>query len=228
MIVKDIGHGPMTIDEAYEQYHNLLHYCAKQFRKALIDTGLEYDDLVQAASEGFVNAFNRFDSTKDIKFMTYGSLIIKGHIMRLLRDYSSVYFSRPVKDNGRKLLRKGFDANSNVTDVADFLNCSERMAMYALQYVAYRRVKSMDREQERNPGITLHDVVGNGDDNVDYILYDFVTRLPEKEAEIVRMLSEEKSQVEIGGKVGCAQAHVSRLRKQLYVKWQRYSEGEAI
>ncbi|MBM7631121.1 sigma-70 family RNA polymerase sigma factor [Geomicrobium sediminis] len=225
---KDIGDGLQTVDEAFEQHGKLVYFCAHKFQRSLLDTGLDFEDLVQAGCEGFTLAFQRFDESKGFKFSTYSISIIKSHMMRLLRDYSTVYFSRPMKDNGKKLLKNGFDEHSKVDDIVNFLNCSKREARYALQYITHRQTASFDRIIDPHSGLTLYDVVDQGANDSNYVVSDFVSRLSQREQDVVRLTLADVKQIEIGNTIGCAQAHVSRLRKQACDKWERYAAGEAI
>ena len=59
--------------------------------------GVEYDDLFQLASMGFIKAINNFDTNFEVKFSTYAVPMIAGEIKRFLRDDGYIKVSRSLK-----------------------------------------------------------------------------------------------------------------------------------
>ena len=59
--------------------------------------GIEYDDLYQLGSMGFLKAINNFDLSYNVKFSTYVVPMIMGEIKRFLRDDGSIKVSRAIK-----------------------------------------------------------------------------------------------------------------------------------
>ena len=56
------------------------------------------DDLFQVGCIGLLKAIANFDTTKDVRFSTYGVPMIAGELRRYLRDYSPIRVSRSVRD----------------------------------------------------------------------------------------------------------------------------------
>ena len=54
------------------------------------------DDLFQVGCIGLLKAIANFDTTKDVRFSTYGVPMIAGELRRYLRDYSPIRVSRSV------------------------------------------------------------------------------------------------------------------------------------
>lgn len=73
------------------------------------NTGLEFEDLEAIAYMGMVKAFNSYDPTKDIKFMTYGSRCMENEILMFLRKnkrhmgIGSLDFTINEDDTGNEL-----------------------------------------------------------------------------------------------------------------------------
>lgn len=80
----------------------LVHVCARRF----FGKGIEYDDLYSAGCMGIIKAYDRFDSTRGVKFSTYAVPVILGEIKRLFRDDGSVKVSRRLKELSIKILKK--------------------------------------------------------------------------------------------------------------------------
>ena len=69
----------------------------KSIIKRYIGKGIEYDDLYQLASLGFIKAINNFEPNFNVKFSTYVVPMIIGEIKRFMRDDGSIKVSRTIK-----------------------------------------------------------------------------------------------------------------------------------
>ena len=63
------------------------------------------DDLFQVGCIGLLKAIANFDTTKDVRFSTYGVPMIAGELRRYLRDYSPIRVSRSVRDLAYRVLQ---------------------------------------------------------------------------------------------------------------------------
>ena len=61
------------------------------------DKGIEYDDLYQLGSLGFLKAVINFNDEFNVKFSTYAVPMIAGEVKRYLRDNGIIKVSRSVK-----------------------------------------------------------------------------------------------------------------------------------
>lgn len=71
----------------------------KSIIKRYKNKGVEYEDLYQLGSMGFVKAINNFSSEFGVKFSTYAVPMIAGEIKRFLRDDGNIKVSRSIKRN---------------------------------------------------------------------------------------------------------------------------------
>ena len=71
----------------------------KSIVKRYKNKGVEYDDLYQLGSMGFVKAINNFSAEFGVKFSTYAVPMIAGEIKRFLRDDGNIKVSRSIKKN---------------------------------------------------------------------------------------------------------------------------------
>ena len=69
----------------------------KSVIKRYKNKGLEYDDLYQLGSLGFLKAINNFNPSFNVRFSTYVVPMIIGEIKRFLRDDGSIKVSRAIK-----------------------------------------------------------------------------------------------------------------------------------
>ena len=71
--------------------------------KRYLGKGVEYDDLFQLASMGFLKAIAGFDEQFGVKFSTYAVPMIAGEIKRFMRDDGSVKVSRAMKQTAKEI-----------------------------------------------------------------------------------------------------------------------------
>ena len=63
------------------------------------------DDLFQVGCIGLLKAIANFDTSKQVRFSTYGVPMIAGELRRYLRDYSPIRVSRSVRDTAYRVLQ---------------------------------------------------------------------------------------------------------------------------
>ena len=63
------------------------------------------DDLFQVGCIGLLKAISNFDTSKQVRFSTYGVPMIAGELRRYLRDYSPIRVSRSVRDTAYRVLQ---------------------------------------------------------------------------------------------------------------------------
>lgn len=69
----------------------------KSIIKRYIGKGIEYDDLYQLGSLGFIKAINNFEASFNVKFSTYVVPMVIGEIKRFMRDDGTIKVSRTIK-----------------------------------------------------------------------------------------------------------------------------------
>ena len=69
----------------------------KSVIKKYLNKGIEFDDLYQLGSLGFLKAITNFDESFGVKFSTYAVPMIAGEINRFIRDNGIIKVSRSTK-----------------------------------------------------------------------------------------------------------------------------------
>ena len=75
----------------------------KSVIKKYINKGIEFDDLYQLGSLGFLKAINNFDEDFGVKFSTYAVPMIAGEVKRFIRDNGIIKVSRSTKQLNLKI-----------------------------------------------------------------------------------------------------------------------------
>ena len=69
----------------------------KSVIKKYLNKGIEFEDLFQLGSLGFLKAINNFDESFGVKFSTYAVPMIAGEVKRFIRDNGIIKVSRSTK-----------------------------------------------------------------------------------------------------------------------------------
>ncbi|MBB6670245.1 sigma-70 family RNA polymerase sigma factor [Cohnella nanjingensis] len=197
---------------------------AKQYRlraKAAFD----FDDIVSAGYMGLVEAAQRYDPDRGFTFSTYAVSLIRGSILRHLREYSGpcVKVPRPARELLNKmiclhLLDKPDD------EVAAILGTTIKKVQRA-RHVHAIQVSSLDSQllgSDEDKPWTLGDSVSNEDDYSSVNVADFLATLPEREARIIKMRMTGTRQQEIASLLGTYQSQVSRAMQRVGRAWIVY------
>ena len=190
-----------------------------------LSRGENPDDLFQVGCIGLLKAIANFDTTKNVRFSTYGVPMIAGELRRYLRDFGPLRVSRSIRDTAYKVLQckeallreKGREPT--LTEIAQQLELpleevTESMDAMAAPVSLYEPVYS-----EGGDALTVMDQVRdrkNTDEQwIESItLREAISHLSEREKRILALRFEAgRTQMEVAGQIGISQAQVSRLEK---------------
>jgi len=207
---------------------SLLKSIVKRFK----GRGVEYDDLYQLASIGFLKAIANFDESFEVRFSTYAVPMIVGEIKRFLRDDGSVKVSRIIKGLGTKINRyleelkqKDLPAPT-IEQLCEMFEVEKEDVVMAIG--STRQVVSIYDSVggDDDKPIELLDVIESGekeDDMLDRImLRRLIDELPDREKKIILMrYFSDRTQSEIAKELGVSQVQVSRLESKIVDKLRR-------
>ena len=183
------------------------------------------DDLFQVGCIGLLKAIANFDTTKNVRFSTYGVPMIAGELRRYLRDYSPIRVSRSLRDTAYRVLQckqqltEQSGREPTIDEIARTLELAPEQITAAMDAITapvslYEPVYS-----EGGDALTVMDQVRdrkNTDEQwIESItLRDAVAGLSEREKRILALRFEGgRTQMEVAGQIGISQAQVSRLEK---------------
>ena len=190
-----------------------------------LSRGENPDDLFQVGCIGLLKAIANFDTTKNVRFSTYGVPMIIGEIRRYLRDNSAIRVSRSMRDTAYKVLQvrdKYLAENQReptVEQIAQELGIPREEVVFAMDAIVdpvslYEPVYS-----DGGDAICVMDQVSDTR-NTDEAWTDRIAlkvamkRLDDRERRILSLrFYEGKTQMEVSAEVGISQAQVSRLEK---------------
>ena len=208
----------------------------KSILKRYLGKGVEYDDLYQLASLGFLKAIAGFDESFGVRFSTYAVPMIAGEIKRFLRDDGSVKVSRAMKKTARdmnryieqytlaygeqpsiKTLAKAFSMEEG--DVSLTLG-SSRMPVSIYEQTDYKDEKSATLA-EKLPA------KGGQEEMLDrLVLKEAIEKLPEREKKIVVLrYFRDMTQSEVAKAIGVSQVQISRIESRIMEQFRNELRG---
>lgn len=198
----------------------------KSVIKIYRNKGIEYDDLYQLGSMGFVKAINNFDKSFGVKFSTYAVPMIAGEVKRFLRDDGSIKVSRALKTLNIKInryiqqYRQTNAEDPSITQLSKVFSVDEQDIIFAMD--SRKSLLSLDDKQdETNPHSrsimeSIEDE-NNADKMIDnMVLKDLISALPSKDKQLLALrYFEDKTQSEIANILNVSQVQVSRLENKI-------------
>jgi RNA polymerase sigma-B factor len=200
-----------------------------------------YDDLLQVASLGLLNAVDRFDSSRGTPFAGFAKPTILGELKRHFRDKVwTVRVPRSVHDRMAEVekatekLTLELQRPPSVEELAGEVGIESGDVLEVLEAQHNRRPLSLDAPPvgEDPEDATGAEWVGRPDGNFDLVddrlaMEAVLPSLDEREREVLRLrFVEELPQTEIAKRIGCSQMHISRLLRRSLDKLRAEAEGE--
>jgi RNA polymerase sigma factor for flagellar operon FliA len=97
---------------------------------------VDFDDLMSCGLLGLMDAIDKFDVTKQVKFETYASLRVKGEIIDQIRkqDWAPISLRQKIKriEEGYSALEHKLGRSATEREVAEFLSMGEEEVKRAL------------------------------------------------------------------------------------------------
>src|ERR1700754_1286950 len=188
-----------------------------------------YDDLLQVASLGLLNAIDRFDSSRGTPFAGFAKPTILGELKRHFRDKVwTVRVPRSIHDRmgeverATEKLTLELRRPPRVDELAAEVAIETSEVLEILEARHNRRPLSLaappnGRDPEASSGAEW---VGPPDGNFDLVedriaMEAVLPSLDDREREVLRLrFVEELPQTEIALRIGCSQMHISRLLRR--------------
>ena len=207
-------------------------YVAEILAKKFAGRGVEYDDLLQVASEALIMGVEKFDPDIGVQFTTYITPTVTGVIKNYFRDFSRavrpprrVYtLSAKIKSETNEFFKE-HGVKPTIKQLAERLDVSPEAVMEALEYRAPvsldSTVKTDDSEGK------LYDFIPDRSDRFEKFddnesLKTEIAKLDPTEQKVVKLrFVQGKSQSEVGKEMGVSQMFISRTEKKIVEKLRK-------
>lgn len=216
-------------DELVENGLNLVKYLAKKF----INRGTPLDDLIQVGCIGLIKAVNRFDTSRNLRFVTFATPTITGEIQRHFRDNNwEIKVSRRIRDLFQPIIQtietlsQELKCEPTIQEIADYLNITPELISEALLAIDFRSLTSLDHclSSNSDDSVSLTHYIGQEDkelnNTIEHLtLNQALSQLTELEQQIIYLrYSCSLIQTEIAEKTGYSQMHISRILRKAHNK----------
>jgi RNA polymerase sigma-B factor len=216
-------------EQLVELHMNLVRFLARKYA----NRGEPLEDLTQVGSIGLLNAIDRFDPTRGIRFATFATPTILGEIRRYFRDRGwAVKVPRRLQEVNLAATRAADSLTQTLrraptfAEIAQAIGSTEEETIEALEISSFYEPISL--ESEFDDGLesasVLGDYVGEEDSRIEALdlqerLQDALSRLAPRERAIVEMrFLRNLSQMEVAKRLKISQMHVSRLQQRALAK----------
>jgi len=201
----------------------------KSVIKKYLNKGIEFDDLYQLGSLGFLKAITNFDETFGVKFSTYAVPMIAGEVKRYIRDNGIIKVSRSTKQLNIKINRfiesyvNEFEKNPDIDVIAKEFGITEQEVVYALDSsskpISLFTLVGDESGKEQYLIDKVEDENNNQDSIENHLLYSVIEELPPREKKIIMLrYFRDKTQKEIAIEMGVSQVQISRLENKILQK----------
>ncbi len=205
------------------------YYIAEILAKKFAGRGVEYDDLLQIASEALISGIEKFDPEMGVRFTTFITPTVTGIIKNYFRDYSrSIRMPRRIyalRNKVRTYVNEYYRENGvkpNVKQIADKLDLSEESVIEALECQAPISLDSTVDGEEGS--VMIHEIIAdpvNAYERFDDLesLREEISKLDKTEQKVITLrFIEGKSQSEVGKILGVSQMFISRAERKIMEK----------
>jgi RNA polymerase sigma factor FliA len=192
------------------------------------------EDMISAAMVGLIDAANKFDPGKGVKFRTFAEYRVRGAILDEMRKLD--WFSRSMRDKQNQLtqtmlrLERKLGRSPEETEMAEAMNLTLEDYRYLLTEVSHLGCVSLHEtldhtEEGRSFLDNLEDIGGPAPNELiekaemTRLLADILEELSEKERLVVALYYyEELTQKEIAEVLSVSEGRVSQLHSQALLK----------
>ena len=199
----------------------------KSILKRYKNKGVEYEDLYQIGSMGFLKAIQNFNKDFNVKFSTYAVPMIAGEIKRYLRDNGFIKVSRSVKQLSvqiNKFIEDYISVNyksPEVNVIAEHFNITPQETVYAMEsgLQPLSLYSQVGGEGEDKTQMLIEKIPDDKpiDKQMDYfLLFNTLKTLSSRDRKIIILrYFRDKTQREIADILGVSQVQVSRLENKI-------------
>lgn len=226
---------PMLRSQLIEQYAPLAKYVVDRLNLQP-SGGISYDDLISQAIVGLIEAIDRYDPSRGVKFNTYAYYRIRGSVMDMLRELDWVPRSLRAKGNDivNTIARLEHELGRPPTDeeVAESMGLSRTQFDELTQEVGSQSLLSLEETLDSDGGdnyLLVGDMIAD-DRNVSpeayteqedqqRMLAEAILALPENEKMVISLYyTEGLTLKEIGKVLGVTESRVCQLHSKAVLR----------
>lgn len=190
---------------------------------------VEYEDLVSYGIFGLIDALEKFDLAKEVKFRTYAQIRVRGAIIDQLRNLD--WIPRSIRQKSKKLesayshLEEKFKRHATEAEVADYMEISKEELQNLLTQINSFNLVSLEEKLEEGTTFDMPKREEEVPENI-YIereTFEVLRRriedLPDREKQIISLYYyDELTYKEIGEIIGISESRVSQIHSKAIIR----------
>jgi RNA polymerase sigma-B factor len=221
---------PALRDRLVIAHASLVRYLASKFATR----GEPLEDLIQVGTVGLINAVERYEPNRGLKFSTFATPTIVGEIQRYFRDKCwKLKVPRRLKDlnvaslRARSVLAGRLGRTPTVAEVAAEIGATEEETLEAMELGNAYDPPSLDAQVGDTDTVSLGETIGGEDPALAAIvgraeIEQALETLDERDRAVIKGLYfDELSQTLVAERLNLSQMHISRLHKRAIAQLQR-------
>lgn len=191
---------------------------------------VEYDDLMSYGIFGLIDAIEKYDFSRGIKFDTYAQIRIRGAIIDYLREID--WIPRSVRQKAKEIENAYVEVENEKGESATDEEVASKLGITLSEFhkkihsISSYTIVSLDEYLDQNREINLdtEDLIISPENRIENeefkkILADIIDELPEKEKRIIALYYfEELTYKEIGSILQVSESRVSQLHTKAIIK----------
>lgn len=213
------------------EYSYLVKYIAGRL-SIYFGSNVEYDDLISYGIFGLIDAIDKFDINKGVKFETYATLRIRGAIIDSIRELDWV--PRSLRQKNKELektyqeLENELGRAATDSDVANKLGISLNEFYKLLNSASINSIISLEEYIEQNYDLGVENTDSKSDDvpekyavmnELKEVLGQSINNLPEKERTVITLYYfEELTLKEISKIMNVSESRISQLHTKAILR----------
>ena len=208
----------------------------KSVIKRYKNKGVEYEDLYQLGSLGFLKAINNFDEAFNVKFSTYAVPMIAGEIKRFMRDNGIIKVSRSVKSLNIQITKYNeeyiniHNVSPTIEELVKHFNVSNEDIIFAMESnIPPLSLSSIVSDEDSNKEQMLIEKIAENDMENDmdlFLVANIIKTMPKRDKKIILLrYFRDKTQKEVADMLGVSQVQVSRLENKILKAIRSSVEG---
>lgn len=224
---------PALKEKLILEYAPIVKYVAGRL-SVHIGTHVEYNDMVSYGIFGLIDAIDKFDPTKGVKFETYASLRIRGSIIDNIRKLDWV--PRTLRQKNKQMdqayanLEVKLNREPTEEELANYLSISVEEIKDLMKKSSVLSLISLDDYLEQNHEASLPNQLVQESDSPEQqylqqelkqLLIDAIDKLSEKEKTVITLYYfEELTLKEISNVMSVSESRISQIHSKAIMKMQ--------
>ncbi|MDR2903413.1 MAG: FliA/WhiG family RNA polymerase sigma factor [Clostridiales bacterium] len=222
---------PAVKEELILQYSNLVKYVAGRL-SIHIGQHVEYDDMISYGIFGLIDAIDKFDYEKGVKFETYASVRIRGSIIDSIRKLDWV--PRTLRQKNKQLetvfseLENMLGREPTDAELAEKLDMSLEETQELVKKSSVASLVSLNDYLDQNHEVTFMNTSGTQIESpeaqyekaeIKEMLIDAINKLSDKEKKVITLYYfEDLTLKEISNLMGVSESRISQIHSKAVLR----------